>query len=122
MLTECNTDLFDFGSLEGRQVVGSFDGGAMTSDAGALLLGATEPIGRSGWLIVLPLVLRTGGVRNGSSTRFRPSLGNGFSGLRWVMKTSLTTTACGMIRFLRFWPASLRRAAKTVRRWLANRP
>jgi len=42
MQTECNTEWFDFGTVEGRQVVGSFDGGAMTSDAGALLLGATD--------------------------------------------------------------------------------
>jgi len=42
MLTECTTESFDFGMVEGRQVVGSFDGGAMTSDAGALLLGATD--------------------------------------------------------------------------------
>jgi hypothetical protein len=34
--------LFDFGSVEGRRVVAAFDGGAVTSDAGALLLGATD--------------------------------------------------------------------------------
>ena len=42
MPTECITESFDFGMVEGRQVVGSFDGGAMTSDAGALLLGVTD--------------------------------------------------------------------------------
>ncbi len=42
MPTECSADLFGFARVEGRAVVGSFDGGAMTSDAGALLLGATD--------------------------------------------------------------------------------
>jgi Transposase DDE domain group 1 len=37
MLTECSQDSFDFGTVERRQVVGAFDGGTITSDAGALL-------------------------------------------------------------------------------------
>jgi hypothetical protein len=42
MPTQCNPDLFGFAPVEGREVVASFDGGTMTSDAGALLLGATD--------------------------------------------------------------------------------
>jgi len=42
VLTECNPTLFDFAPVEGRQVVAAFDGGAITSDAGALLLGETD--------------------------------------------------------------------------------
>jgi len=42
MQTECRQDSFDFGTVEGRTVVGAFDGGAITSDGGALLLGATD--------------------------------------------------------------------------------
>ncbi len=42
MQTECNTTLFDFAPVEDRKVVASFDGGTMTSDAGALLLGRTD--------------------------------------------------------------------------------
>src|SRR6202161_2102720 len=42
MPTECNPDLFGFAPVEGRAVVAAFDGGAITSDAGALLLGATD--------------------------------------------------------------------------------
>ena len=42
MPTECTSDLFDFSSVEGRKVVAGFDGGAVTSEAGALLLGATD--------------------------------------------------------------------------------
>jgi hypothetical protein len=37
MPTECNA-----APVEGREVIGAFDGGVITSDAGALLLGATD--------------------------------------------------------------------------------
>jgi len=42
MQTECIPDLFGFAPVEGRSVVAAFDGGLVTSDAGALLLGATD--------------------------------------------------------------------------------
>src|ERR1700681_90054 len=42
MPTECSGDLFGFAPVEGREVVAAFDGGPITSDAGALLLGATD--------------------------------------------------------------------------------
>jgi hypothetical protein len=42
MPTECISDLFGFAPVEKRAVVASFDGGSMTSDAGGLLLGATD--------------------------------------------------------------------------------
>ena len=42
MPTDCNPALFEFPPVEGRAVVASFDGGAITSDAGALLLGQTD--------------------------------------------------------------------------------
>src|SRR6202049_4768870 len=42
MPTECSRDLFGFAPVECREVVAAFDGGAITSDAGALLLGATD--------------------------------------------------------------------------------
>jgi hypothetical protein len=41
MPTECIADLFGFVAVEGRRVEAAFDGGRMTSDAGALLLGRT---------------------------------------------------------------------------------
>ncbi len=44
MPTECSAERFDFGLVGRREVVGSFDGGAITSDAGALLLGATDRV------------------------------------------------------------------------------
>lgn len=44
MPTECSPALFDFARVEGRAVVAAFDGGRITSDAGALLLGATDRV------------------------------------------------------------------------------
>jgi hypothetical protein len=42
MPTECNPELFEIAPVEGRQVVAAFDGGTITSDAGALLLGGAD--------------------------------------------------------------------------------
>ena len=42
MTTQCSTELFDFPPVERRAVVAGFDGGAVTTDAGGLLLGATD--------------------------------------------------------------------------------
>ncbi len=38
MPSDCSADLFGFAAVEGRKVVAGFDGGVLTSDAGALLL------------------------------------------------------------------------------------
>src|SRR5437868_11976141 len=42
MPTECSAECFDFGMVEGRAVEAAFDAGLVTSDAGGLLLGATD--------------------------------------------------------------------------------
>lgn len=42
MPTECSQDSFNFGTVEGRVVVGAFEGGRISSDAGAVLLGQTN--------------------------------------------------------------------------------
>jgi hypothetical protein len=42
MPTQCSRDLFGYEVVEGRRVVAAFDGGEVTSDAGGLLLGATD--------------------------------------------------------------------------------
>ena len=44
MPTQCSRDLFGFAPVEGRRVEAAFDGGNATSDAGALLLGATDRV------------------------------------------------------------------------------
>src|ERR1700712_280939 len=42
MPTDCSAEPLLFAPVGGRSVVADFDGGAITSDAGALLLGATD--------------------------------------------------------------------------------
>ena len=42
MATECTPSQLEFAPVEGRQVVASFDGGVITSDGGALLVGQTD--------------------------------------------------------------------------------
>lgn len=42
MQTECISERFGFARVEGRDVVAAFDGGRITTDAGALLLGAAD--------------------------------------------------------------------------------
>ena len=42
MQTDCIPDLFGFEAVEGRPVAAAFDGGSITSEAGAMLLGATD--------------------------------------------------------------------------------
>ncbi|HSI56625.1 MAG TPA: IS1380 family transposase [Ideonella sp.] len=42
MPTDCSADRMAFAPVAGRAVVAAFDGGAITSDAGALLLGAAD--------------------------------------------------------------------------------
>jgi len=42
MPTQCNPEPMLFARLDRRDVVADFGGGAITSDAGALLLGATD--------------------------------------------------------------------------------
>ena len=51
MPTDCSAGSLRFAPVEGRAVMAGFDGGAITSDAGALLLGATDrAIGLTGRL------------------------------------------------------------------------
>ena len=66
MPTECSAEQFDFGIVEGRIVEAAFDAGLVTSDAGALLLGASE---RSVWWIDLRPVFATTAARIWWSTR-----------------------------------------------------
>nr|MDP9416220.1 transposase [Pseudomonadota bacterium] len=42
MQTECNPIRFEFAPVKRRSVTASFDGGTITSDAGALLLGEAD--------------------------------------------------------------------------------
>jgi len=42
MQPQCSAEASEFARVEGRPVIAEFDGGALTSDAGGLLLGATD--------------------------------------------------------------------------------
>jgi hypothetical protein len=42
MPAECSAKVYAFARVESRSVVAAFDGGALTSDTGGLLLGATD--------------------------------------------------------------------------------
>ena len=85
MRTECGPALFEFASVERRAVVAGFDGGAITSDAGALLLGATDrAIGLVG---ASRLASRTRGRRGGSSTRSPPWSASACSASRSATRT-----------------------------------
>ena len=44
MPTDCSPTLFEFAPVENHAVIASFDGGRITSDAGALLLGAADGV------------------------------------------------------------------------------
>jgi hypothetical protein len=70
MPTECSATLFPFAPVEGRSVVASFDGGSITSDAGALLLGATDKV--LGLTRRLAACFKDSRIRPLSSMRSRP--------------------------------------------------
>jgi hypothetical protein len=83
MPTECNPDVLLFAPVEGRAVVASFTGGAITSDAGALLLGATD---RAIGLVERP-ASRMLVILTRSSTPLRPWSANASSASRLAMRT-----------------------------------
>ena len=68
MPTECSAELFKFAAVGSRSVVAGFDGGAITSDAGALLLGATDRAIRLRGLVPDDrLVVAESGVRDAAT-------------------------------------------------------
>ena len=95
MPTQCSPELFEFAPVASRAVVAGFDGGAITSDAGALLLGVTD---RAGQLDGLPNASLTAAARNWWSIEWRRWLGSECSGLRSATRISTITTSCVMIR------------------------
>ena len=120
MPTECNPALFDFAPVEGRAVVAAFDGGVITSDAGALLLGATDR--------AIGLVRRFAAC---FADQRAPDL------LEHPVETLLMQRVFGIALgyedlidhdqlrhdpVLAGWRASLQRSGRTARRWRGNRP
>jgi hypothetical protein len=82
MPTECNPTTMFFAPVEGRRVAADFAGGAMTSDAGALLLGASDrAIG-----LIDRFAACFADARSWSSTKWRRWSASGCLGLRWATR------------------------------------
>ena len=60
MQTECNAEPMLFARFDRRELVADFGGGAISSDAGALLL--ARPTGRSGWWSASPRASPTAAI------------------------------------------------------------
>ena len=96
MPTECIADLFGFAPVEGREVVAAFDGGAISSDAGALLLGAADH--------AIKLTERFAACCHDERRQHLIEhevvtlLGQRVSASRSAMRTSTTMTSCATIR------------------------
>ena len=113
MPTECSPERFDFGVVEGRGVEAAFDAGLVTSDAGALLLGATDR--------AIDLVDRFAGC---FCDRRRADL------IEHTVASLVRQRVFGIALGYedlndhderRCWRASWKAGAKTARRWLASR-
>jgi hypothetical protein len=114
MPTECSRDLFGYERVEGRQVVAAFDGGAMTSDAGALLLGATDR--------AIRLVERFAGCFADGRAQalvehsIAAMVSQRVLGIALGYEDLIDHISCATTRCWRPSPASSRRAAATARR------
>ena len=95
-------------------MVAAFDGGEVTSDAGGLLLGATDRA--IGLVRRFAACFDDGRARRRSSTRSRRWWRSGCSASRSATRTSSTTISCATTRCWRRSPASSRRGARSARR------
>jgi Transposase DDE domain group 1 len=104
MPTECTPKLFEFEAVERRSVVAGFDGGNITSNAGALLLGQVDH--------GLGLVRRFAACfidwrdPRYVDIRLRRWWDSASSAWRWAKKTSTITMNCARTRRWRCWRAS----------------
>ena len=85
MQTECSADLFGFAPVERRAVVAGFDGGRMSSDAGALLLGATNRA--IGLIERFAACFTDGRAPELTEHQSAPWSGSASLGLRWATRT-----------------------------------
>jgi hypothetical protein len=94
--TDCNPKRFAFEAVERKSVVAGFDGGTITSNAGALLLRHLDQ--------GLGLIRRFAGCFTDRRDpryvehRLETLLASASSVWRWGMKTSTTTTNCARTR------------------------
>ena len=118
MPTECIADLFGFTPVEGRRVVAAFDGGRMTSDAGAMLLSATER--------VIDVVGRFAGCFADYRApeliehEVRTLVGQRVYGIALGYEDLIDHEELRHDPVKRCWPASWPRGARTAHRWRAR--
>ena len=118
MPTQCSAGLFGFAPVEGRRVEAGFDGGTITSDAGALLLGAADRAIRlvERFAACFTDARRPDLIEHGVGTL----IGQRVFGIALGYE-DLNDHACATIRPWRCWPASSRRGVRIVRLWPASR-
>ena len=107
--TECSRDLFGYEVVEGRHVVAAFDGGEVTSDAGALLLGATDRA--IGLVTRFAACFDDGRDQAQIEHQVEAMVAQRVLGIALGMKTLTTTTSCATTRCWRCWPANSPRSA-----------
>ena len=93
MPTHCSATGMAFGRAGGRELVAEFDGGRVTSDAGAFLLGATDRAIRL--VDRFASCFRDGRHPAFVTHRVRSLVGQRIFGLA-LTRTSSTTTTCAM--------------------------
>jgi hypothetical protein len=119
MPTECSAEQLILGMVEGRAVEAAFDGGLVTSDAGALLLGATDR--------AINLVSRFAGCFHDGRRQdliehtVATLVGQGVFGLALGYEDLIDHDELRHDPMMANLPASSRPVAKIARRWRASR-
>ena len=115
MQTECSAGQLEFEAFDGRRVVAAFDGGAVTSDAGAVLLREAD---RAIGLIRRVAACFTDHRDADQVIHALPTLiGQRIIAVALGMRTSTTTTPFAVIRCWRCFPTSWSRSVRIARRW-----
>ena len=104
MQTECTPKLFEFEVVDRRSVVAGFDGGNITSNAGALLLGQVDQgVGLVRRFAACFIDRRD---RRYVEHQVETLVGQRISVWHWAMKTSTITTSYARTQRWRCWRAS----------------
>ena len=116
--TECSADLFGFAPVEGRAVAAAFDGGAMTSEAGAMLLGSTD--GHVRLIERFADCFTDHRAADLVEHTVAGLVGQRVSGIALGYENLIDHDQCAMTRSWR-WAASLKQSVRIARRWSASR-
>ena len=118
MPTQCVSEQFCFGGFGGRRVEAAFDGGALTSDAGALLL--QEADRAIGLIDRVAACFRDERDPGRVVHVLRTLIGQRIIGLALGYEDVATTMTCVSIPSWRCSRIGWSRAVPTVRRWAAR--